>query len=125
MSSFPTTVDLDFVQIEVYDHYALLTIKEGTVLDVSKLEQLFEVFEVHFPNQPFGYISDRKFDFSVNPTCYLEVSNHERLKAIAVLCHKESSYETAKFEKAFYKRPFEAFFTLEECKNWILHQIQH
>lgn len=123
MSSLPATVDLDFVQIETYSNYAILTIKEGILLDLPKLELLFEVFDSYFPNKPFGYISDRKFDFSVNPTCYLEVSNHPRLKAIGILCHKESSYETAKFEKAFYKRPFEAFYTMPECKTWIEQQI--
>ncbi|MDC8004109.1 hypothetical protein POV27_08595 [Aureisphaera galaxeae] len=120
----PTTIDLDFVQVEIYDQYALLTIQEGIVFDLPKLGSLFEVFEQYYPDKPFGYISDRKFDFSVNPTCYLEVSNHPRLMSIAVLCHTESSYNTAQFEKAFYKRPFGVFYSMEECEAWTLKNIQ-
>jgi len=115
----PMIVDLDFVQVNIFKNHAFITINEGVVFDLPKLEKLFEVFDNYYPNKPFGYISDRQFDYSVNPTCYLEVSNHPRLKSIAILCHKQSSYESAQFEKAFYKRPFGVFFSLKECENWI------
>ncbi len=120
----PSTIDLDFVQIEIYDQYALLTIREGTVFDLPKLGSIFEIFEQYYGDKPFGYISNRKFDYSVNPTCYLEVSNHPKLKSIAVLCHTEASYNTAQFEKAFYKRPFGVFYSLEECIEWTLKNVE-
>lgn len=120
----PSTIDLDFVQIEIYDQYALLTIREGTVFDLPKLGSIFEIFEQYYGDKPFGYISNRKFDYSVNPTCYLEVSNHPKLKSIAVLCHTEASYNTAQFEKAFYKRPFGVFYSLEECIEWTSKNVE-
>ncbi|MCH9659833.1 MAG: hypothetical protein K0U54_02865 [Bacteroidetes bacterium] len=124
MSPHITTIDLDFVQVEINESFAILTIREGTTFDLPKLGSLFDIFNEFYPDKEFGYISDRKFDYSVNPTCYLEISNHQRLRSIAVLCHSESSLQTATFEKAFYKHPFETFYTLEECKAWTLNNLQ-
>jgi hypothetical protein len=79
----------------------------------------YNLFEEYYPNQKFGYISNRKFDYSVNPTCYLESERFPNLLGMAMWCHSESSYKTTQFEKTFYDRPFSAFYSLEDCKNWI------
>ena len=118
-SSFLTKIDLNFVQIEIYKRYALLTIKDDVLFDLPKLEKLFEVFDEYYPEETFGYISNRKFAFSVNPICYIGIANHPRLRSIAIFCHKKSTFTNAQFEKAFYKRPFGVFYTLEECEHLV------
>lgn len=113
------TLELDFVFLEIHENYFISTIKEGVLFDTDKLLKLCKIFDEYFPDRPFGYISDRKFDYSVNPTCYLECKNHTQLKGIAVLCHNDKSYQTAQFERAFYKGPMESFYSREESIKWI------
>ena len=115
-------IDLDFVSIEVYPTFLITTIKEGVVFDTNELEIIYQVFENQFPNKDFGLIANRVHDYTVNPTCYLESSKYKRLKAMAILCHEEASYNNAKFEKTFYK-DLEAFYTLEESISYIRSKL--
>lgn len=106
------------MSIEVYPSFLITTIKEGVVFDTNELEIIYQVFENQFPNKDFGLIANRVNDYTVNPTCYLESSKYKRLKAMAILCHEETSYLNAQFEKTFYK-DLEAFYTLEEAVAYI------
>lgn len=115
-------IDLDFVSIEVYANFLITTIKEGVVFDTNELEIIYQVFENQFPNKDFGLIANRVHDYTVNPTCYLESSKYKRLKAMAILCHEEASYNNAQFEKTFYK-DLEAFYTLEESISYITSKL--
>jgi len=115
----PKIVELDFVELELHPDYLISTINEGVVFEKEHLVIFYNLFEEYYPNQKFGYISNRKFDYSVNPTCYLESERFPNLLGMAMWCHSESSYKTTQFEKTFYDRPFSAFYSLEDCKNWI------
>jgi hypothetical protein len=115
----PKIVKLDFVELELHPDYLISTIKEGVVFEKEHLVIFYNLFKEYYPNQKFGYISNRKFDYSVNPTCYLESERFPNLLGMAMWCHSESSYKTTQFEKNFYDRPFSAFYSLEDCKNWI------
>lgn len=123
ITSLPAKVDLDFAQISLFQNHAYLVIKEGVVIDTKELNTIYQLLSNHYIDQNFGYISDRQFDFSVNPNCYKEVVNYPRLKSIAVLCHKESTYDTANFEKTFYNKPFAPFYSIEECQAWVSSYI--
>lgn len=119
MSPYPKKIALDFTEIEVYEDYLISTVKEGVVFDLPHLEKIHMVFDTFFPDKLFGFISNRKNDYTVNPTCFMHHSKYPRLIGEAVLCHTKSSYNISQFEKKFYSRPFEAFFSLDECKSWI------
>ncbi|MGJ8665844.1 MAG: hypothetical protein ACSHW7_05720 [Patiriisocius sp.] len=112
-------INLDFVQIELYDKFLISTIKEGVVFEKQHLHTFYEIFDNYFPNRPFGYIANREFDYTVNPTCYLQPSDFPNLRGIAICCRNESSAAIAKFEKKFYQRPMEIFFDIESSKNWV------
>jgi len=115
----PKIINLDFALIEIHPHFLISTIQEGVVFSIKHLEILYALFEEQYPNQKFGYISNRKFDYSIDPICYLESNKFHNLSCIAVWCHNETSYNTTKIEKTFNYLPFEAFFSYEECKKWI------
>ena len=124
MHSSPKIIDLDFAKIEIYPKFLTSTIQEGVVFGIKHLEKINSVFQEHYPNQKFGYISNRKFDYSVDPICYLESDRFTHLTCIAIWCHNETNLNTTEIEKNFNKKPFEAFYTFEECKNWV-EQILH
>ncbi len=113
------TIILNFATLQIYDKHLIATINEGVVFDTPQFEQLQEVFAIYFPDKPFGYITNRINDYTVNPVCYTSTKNIERLVGMAVLCYSQNTYQTALFTKPFFKQPFEAFFTLEECENWL------
>jgi len=122
--SQPKLIDLDFVQIELYKDYIISSIKEGVVFDIPQQKRFYEIFDKYYPNKPFGYISNRKFDYTVNPTSYLQHSLYPRMVGMAILCYSENSYNTALFEKGFNSQPFQPFYTMEECKNWIQEKMR-
>ena len=119
------TIELDFVHIELYENYLISTVKEGMVFDKNELNIFYEIFETNFPGRAFGYISDRKFDYTVNPTCYLESSKYPNLLGMAIFCHNKKSFQTAQFECSFFNRPMEAFYSKEEAINWISNLIEN
>lgn len=113
-------LDIGFARFDLYDDYLIGTIKEGIVFNTFHLVKFHEIFDQHYSNRPFGYISNRKYDYTIDPTCYFDVSNYsDRLVGIAVLCFSEASYNNAIFAKQFLQRPQEPFYTEEECVNWI------
>jgi hypothetical protein len=123
-TNFPKTIELDFVHLELHELYAIASIKEGVVFDRDHLKVYDKVFKEHYPERLFGYISNRKYDYTVNPTCFLQTNLSPRLVAVAMWCHTERSFNNALFERSFYKRPAEAFYTKEECQQWIIEQIE-
>jgi len=118
-NNLPKIIELDFTYLELHSDFVISSIKEGIVFEIEHRKKLFEIFEAHYGNKNFGYISDRKFDYSIDPTSYLKSQNHSNLVGYAVHCYTESNYATAMFEKKFYDRAFAAFYNLEDCKNWV------
>ncbi len=114
---------LEFASLELYDSYIVSTIDEGILIDMPEKQELFKVFDTHYANEPFIYVSNRKYDYTVNPTSYLSSQEYIQLQGMAVICYSRRSYDIALFEKAFYKRPFQVFYSFEECYPWIESQL--
>ena len=113
-------LDIGFANFELYEDYLVATVKEGVVLEAKEMEKFHDIFSNHYSNRPFGYISNRKNDYTINPTYYKEIEKYNiNLVGIATLCYTNASYNTAKFAEKFFSWPHEAFFTLEECVAWI------
>ena len=119
LSPEPILIELDFGTLEIHDHCVISTIKEGVLFDKEERKKLFKVFDAYFEEKPFVYISNRKNDYTVNPTSYLQEDDYSnQLVGMAVLCYSKSSYQTALFEKKFYSRAFNVFYNIEACKLW-------
>tara|TARA_B100001146_G_scaffold222761_1_gene235817 strand:+ start:28677 stop:29063 length:387 start_codon:yes stop_codon:yes gene_type:complete len=112
------TINLDFITLSLYPTYLVSTIKEGVLFDIPQLEILETLFDTHYPDTNFVIIADRKFDYTINPTCYMEVSKYEKLKGIAVVCYNDASEKIAHFEEKFYKKPFQVYRNLKSAEVW-------
>jgi len=110
-------IDLDFAQIEIYKSYVISQIKEGVSFDEKHLIQIYSVFETYFSGRPFVSIADRKFDYTINPNLLTD-TKFPNLLGIGVVCYSEASYNTALFEKEFFKGAFEVFYSMKACKTW-------
>ena len=119
------SLTLDFATIEVLDCYLVATMNEGVLFDRSHLAELYKVFNTYFPDKPFGYISNRINDYTVDPTSYFKAKEDPRLAAVAIMCYSETAYNNALFERTFYKnRPLKPFYHMEECKAWLKERVE-
>ncbi|NND88607.1 MAG: hypothetical protein HKM28_05105 [Flavobacteriaceae bacterium] len=117
-------IDLDFARLELYSNYIISTINEGVLFDTAELNKFYEIFDTYYADRPFGYISNRVYDYTVNPTCLIYALKLPRLAGVAVCCSDQSTYNTANYERTFYRRPFDTFYTLEECVVWIEDKVK-
>jgi hypothetical protein len=125
--SIPTKIHLDigFAKFELYENYLIATVNEGVVLEAKEMEKFHEVFENHYSNRPFGYISNRKHDYTINPTYYKEIEKFNiKLVGIATLCYSEASYKMANFAEQFFTWPHKAFYSRDECIEWINQLVE-
>jgi hypothetical protein len=116
-------IDLDFTCIEIHEHYLISQIKEGLVFEQHHLDKFFEIFDTYFAGKAFVSIADRKNDYTINPNL-LRDSRYDNLLGIGVVCYSKSSYETALFEKSFFKGPFEVFYSMQEAIEWAAGLIE-
>ena len=119
ISPLLTSVRLDFARVEIFEDFVIVTIDEGIVVNLPEREKLFHLFEHYFEGRPFAYISNRKNDYTVDPTSYLKKDEQLNLLGMAVICYSKDSERTANFEKSFYKRPFKVFDSFSNAKKWI------
>lgn len=114
------SLDIDFAHFQLFEHYLVATIHEGVVFDTPQLYKFIEVFDKHYYNRPFGYISDRKNDYTINPTCYIEADKLDlKIVGVATLCYSEVTYKNAIFAERFFSWPHKAFYTMDECVTWV------
>lgn len=116
-------IDLDFTCIEIHEHYLVSQIKEGLVFDQRHLDKFYEIFETYYSGIPFVSIADRKYDYTINPNL-LRDSRFPNLLGIGVVCYSEASYQTALFEKTFFKGPFQPFYSMETCIAWAKELVE-
>ena len=118
-SEYPIIVNLNFAILEIYEELIISSVNEGIVFDSPELAQFHAVFDTYFQGKKFGFISNRKNDYTVTPTAFIKISKNNGLIGVAILCHSKSSYDNSLFVKKFYSKPYKSFYTLQECKEWL------
>lgn len=119
-SPLKLSLDIDFAHFDLHENYLVATIKEGVVFDTPHLIKFHEIFDKHYYNRPFGYISNRINDYTINPTCYIETKKFSsKIVGVATLCYSEVTYINANFAERFFDWPHKAFYTMDECVEWI------
>lgn len=113
-------IDIGIGTAKIFDNIIEITINEGITFKTEDLKNLFNLFDTQFPDKKFGYLSNRKNDYSIDLSPALYKAFHANLTATATVCYSDLSFKNAKFEKEFYKhKPFEAFRDYEEAVNWL------
>jgi hypothetical protein len=68
----------------------------------------------------YGQIIDREEDYSVAPVEVFTILNaNGKLKALAIVVHRESSLHTAEIDKRFSKKPLEVFTSVDQARAWL------
>ncbi len=113
-------IHTSFGLVTILDNIVSIDINEGITFKSTDLEELFGIYDTFFPNEKFGYLSNRVNDYSIDLSPELYKAVHPNLVAIAVVCYSEVSYENANFEKTFYKNsPFKVFTDFDDAVKWL------
>ncbi len=114
-----TSLSYHFGILEVYNNFVLAVMKEGITVKPEYNEYLIEIAEKHFKNKPFGYITNRKNSYSVDPRIYYETSKINNLVAFSVVSVKKINLTNVELEKIFLKKPFKHFTELNNAIQWV------
>lgn len=109
---------LPYTHLEFYNSYVISTFQEGEVLDREKIEELRVHLEEFYGDQKFVWLSDRKYEYSVDPLVYMNLIKKNILVGMAVILNGTAGAQNANFEKQFASFPFEIFETKEEALAW-------
>lgn len=103
------TIELDFTTLHFYEKCVISVIKEDENIDQDSLEKLWITMEDFYKDKLYGYISDRKNHYSVNPLIHLNFSKMATLVCMAVVCTSHLKEMTAAYEKRFFCQTFPYF----------------
>lgn len=109
----------NYGKLYIRNQYIVNEINEGILFNNNDCMNLINVCQNTFGNVPFGYISNRINNCFVIPTIYMNSSEVENLKAIAIVSANPRARHTAAFEKKFFNKPFAVFSTLREAEYWM------
>ena len=114
------TVQYDFGTFYFFDNVVISEINEGISLVFDDTLELIEQIKKYYQGRPFGYLSNRIYSYSVDPTGYFKVEeNFPNLAGFAVVMHNRFTNGALKIEKMFLAAPFEGFMTLGEAFTWL------
>ena len=113
-----STLELEFVEIEIFDNFMVSSISEGVTFDLQHLALFVDIFRKYFGDRPFVSIANRVNDYAINPACFKENIQIPNLLGIGVVCYNDASLQIAKFEKKFYDSIYETFLSIEEAFAW-------
>ncbi len=106
-------------EVFIFDNFLVNQIKQGVTVTPEHNEKLREIIDMHFANKKVVYISNRYFNYAVDPLTYLETSKIHNLVAMAIVAKTDLAKSNAELESMFYKKKFEIFETLSEAMAWV------
>lgn len=116
--------DLGYSEVFVFEHYLVNQIKDGVVVNQEHVEVLQNMITRHFFDRDLIYIANRINSYSIDPLIYREVAEIENLKGLAIVVNSDMKMKTAMYEKQFYTRPYEVFYTMNEAIIWAALQLK-
>lgn len=119
------SIHLPFTTLTIHPVYAISEPHFGIHLDIEEAELIFSTLDAIFTT-PYGLISLRTHDFSINPMAHRQViPRHEKVGAVAIVAQNERAFNAAKNEisYSFNRKPFGLFRSLEQAQDWILSSI--
>ena len=119
------TLRLDFTILEFFDAYVISSLFDDMVLDQRYVEELTSVCLDFYGARRFIYISNRKANYNVHPTIYLNLNKAKFLAGIAVVSENPRSINMANFERQFSKIPYEVFLEMEDAVEWALEMANN
>ncbi|AFL82289.1 hypothetical protein Aeqsu_2842 [Aequorivita sublithincola DSM 14238] len=118
-------VYFEFGLVEIYKYFVIVVMKEGITVKPEYNADLESLAEKYFKDKKFGYITNRKNSYAVNPMIYLKTSEIQNLVAFAVVSPDGMKATNLEVEKLFLKKPLKHFTNIEDAKIWIVEMIEN
>ncbi|AGC75918.1 hypothetical protein LX97_00599 [Nonlabens dokdonensis] len=116
--------DLGYSEVFIFEHYLVNQIKGGQVVVHKHVEVLKKMITRHFFDRELMYISNRVNSYSVDPLIYREIAKIENLIGLAIVVDTDMKMKTAMYEKQFYSKPYEVFYTMNDAIIWTASQLK-
>lgn len=116
--------DLGYSEVFIFEHYLVNQIKGGQVVVHKHVEVLKKMITRHFFDRELMYISNRVNSYSVDPLIYREIAKIENLIGLAIVVDTDMKMKTAMYEKQFYSKPYEVFYTMNDAIIWTALQLK-
>lgn len=117
-------LDTEIGKIYIYDRIVLMEGKTNVNISIRNGMSILVDVARAVGFRPVVYISNRINAYSVDPNDYKYLEMIPNLKGIAIVTYNEYSYNTARMEENFIKKPFRVFSKLEVAKTWANYVIE-
>ena len=119
------TLKLKFTVLEFFEDFVVSTLSENTIFEQKCVDELIKTCLAFYGEQSFVYISQRKADYNVDPTIYLNLAKVKPIKGIAIVTESSAATNMANFEKKFSPVPYEIFFEMEDAMEWAVELVKN
>ncbi len=115
------THTLDFGTFRFYRNMVVGEFNEGVHVDLRINQLVTDLLNSYFSeNQNFGYISNRKYKYSMNPMVHYVNRSFTNLKCFAVVEHNGIPPSTASIESKFFiSDRFQTFLSIDDAMTWV------
>lgn len=117
-------IHFEFGEVAVYEDYIVVVMKEGITVAPKYNDDLIKLSEAYFKNRKFGYITQRKYSYSVDPQIYFKTSKIKNLVAFAIVANENPISKTSDLEKTFLRQPLKVFQELADAVNWVQELVK-
>ena len=114
-----TSLSYHFGNLEIHNNFVIAVMKEGITVKPEYNKYLEDISIKYFKNRPFGYITNRKNSYSVDPSIYFETSKIKNLVSFSVVSVKKINLTNVELEKIFLKKPFKHFTNMTNAIKWV------
>ncbi len=114
--------NLKVSEVFIFDDFLINQIKEGAIIKSHHNDELKTLIHKHFNDRNIAYISNRVMSYSVDPMTYKETEQIPNLVAMAIIPKTKAMRNSAKYERQFYKKPYQIFDNLSAAIIWV-HNI--
>lgn len=115
-------LDLGFSRLEFRPGYVIGRTREGAEIDVEHHRQVIDEVEKRYDGD-YGFILDEINSYSVRFGAFVEIRQNPRLRWLAVVAYRPSTYLVAGVAASAINKPVEVFDSLELACNWMDRQI--
>ena len=117
--------DLGFGTYQLHDNYLISEIGEGVSFGIDEISVVIDLVKQKYSGN-FGYISNRKKDYSVDPIIWPFSAQLANLKVYAIVVNGRSRLDALKVEMAYLdesdfpkETKLQVFTQLEEAEAWV------
>ena len=105
------------------DKLLVIEARDGVEITADVSSRGYDAIEKEMPGD-YGVIIDRIKDYSIAPVEVYDIMNRrQRLRAVALVAHRQTTVRSAEMERRLSIKPLECFLNLEDAVSWIRTQV--